>query len=134
MEDAPDKGYGLIILDAFSSDSIPVHLLTREALQLYLSKLDETGIIVFNISNKYVFAELVLEGLARDAGLAALIQEDSYDMSIGKYASKWVIMSRSADNFESLRDDERWQVLEGGQTASVWTDDFSNVLGIIQWH
>jgi spermidine synthase len=133
IEEAPDRSYGIIILDAFTSDAIPVHLLTREALQLYLSKLEDTGIIVFNITNRYVFAEPLLESLAEDAGLAALYQSDDYDGSIEKYDSKWVIMSRDAANFGNLRYDDRWQVLSGWNPAAVWTDDFSNILGIIEW-
>ena len=133
IEEAGNKGYGLIILDAFSSDAIPVHLLTREALHLYLTKLEDTGIIVFNITNGYLSAEPLLESLAKDAGLAALLQDDGYDKSIGKFGSKWVIMSRSADNFGNLRYDDRWQILEGWKSVPVWTDDFSNILGVIEW-
>jgi len=133
IEDAPDKSYGIIVLDAFSSDAIPVHLLTREALQLYLSKLEDTGILVFNITNRYVSAQPLLKSLAKDAGLVALYQDDGYDWSIGKFGSKWVIMSRDPKNFGDLRYDERWQDLTGWKTVPAWTDDFSNLLGIINW-
>ena len=73
---APDHQYDLIVLDAFSSDAIPVHLITREALKLYLSKLADHGILAFHISNRYLNLKPVLGDLARDANLACLVQED----------------------------------------------------------
>ena len=69
LRDAPDGGYGLIVLDAFSSDAIPMHLLTREALRLYRDKLADGGLIAFHISNRYLDLAPVLGALARDAGL-----------------------------------------------------------------
>jgi len=133
IEEAPDSSYGFIFLDAFSSDSIPVHLLTREALQLYLSKLEDTGIIAFNITNRYVSAQPLLKSLAEDAGLVALYQDDDYDWAIGKYRSKWILLSRNAENFGNLLNDERWQDLSDWNAVPVWTDDFSNLLGIVDW-
>ena len=66
---APNQHYGMIILDAFSSDAIPTHLLTREAIQLYLSKLQSDGVLVFHLSNRYLDLERLLGSLALDANL-----------------------------------------------------------------
>ncbi|TAN42627.1 MAG: hypothetical protein EPN22_11845 [Nitrospirae bacterium] len=133
IEDAAPKGYDIIILDAFSSDAIPVHLLTKEALRLYLSKLRDDGILAFQITNKYVSLEPVLQRLANDAGLTALLQETGYDMEIMKYGSKWVLMAKKPEAFQNLRYDERWRRLEGFAPARLWTDDFSNVLSFFNW-
>ena len=76
LRDAPDGGYGLIVLDAFSSDAIPMHLLTREALRLYRDKLADGGLIAFHISNRYLDLAPVLGALARDAGLIDRIRRD----------------------------------------------------------
>ncbi|MBF0328251.1 MAG: fused MFS/spermidine synthase [Nitrospirae bacterium] len=133
IEEAQSKAYGIIILDAFSSDAIPVHLLTKEALKLYLSKLRDDGILAFQITNKYVSLEPVLQKLANDAGITALLQEDGYDMALMKYGSKWVLMARNTEAFGRLAHDERWRKLEGFAPARLWTDDFSNVLSFFNW-
>ena len=97
---APEHSYDLIVLDAFGSDAIPVHLLTREALQLYMSKLRPGGVLLFNISNRYVNLAPVLAGEA--AGLSLLSTEradtqvTSEQGAAGKFPSDWVVMSRSA--------------------------------------
>ncbi len=70
----PDDTFDFLVLDAFSSDAIPAHLLTREALAVYLRKLAPGGIMMFHISNRYVRLEPVVASLAADAGLSALIQ------------------------------------------------------------
>lgn len=133
LEEAGDGKYGLIVIDAFSSDAIPVHLLTREALKLYVSKLDATGVLAIHISNKYLDLEPVIERLSRDAGLAALSQNDNNESTKGKYRSHWVIMARKEADFSSLRNDARWVKLRSGEQSAVWTDDFSNVLSVFRW-
>ena len=102
LREAPESGYGLIILDAFSSDAIPVHLLTREALRVYRSKLADGGLIAFHISNRYIDLAPVLGRLARDAGLVARVRFDlalsPEQVGDGKLASTWVVIAaRVAD-------------------------------------
>jgi spermidine synthase len=96
IKDAPLKGdlkYQVIVLDAFSSDAIPVHLMTKEAVQLYLSKLRDDGIIVFNITNRYVNLTPILADVAKEFDLVCLYQGDYYDKKVPeKFASDWVIM------------------------------------------
>ena len=79
FHDAPDRGYRLIILDAFSSDSLPVHLITREAIELYRAKLAPGGVLVFNLSNRYVDLDPVMGRQAEDAGWVCRI---GYDLSV----------------------------------------------------
>ena len=73
LQEARDGTYGLIVADAFSSDAIPTHLITREALALYFRKLTENGTLAFHISNRYLNLRPVLGNLARDAGLTCLV-------------------------------------------------------------
>jgi hypothetical protein len=125
-------------LDAFSSDAVPVHLLTQEALALYLSKLAPGGILTFNISNRTLDLKPVLANLARAAKppLACYARDDPIlagEAKTGKFASQWVVMARHAADLGPLAQDERWQRLEGQPGARVWTDDFSNILGIFRW-
>lgn len=136
LEHVRDREYGLLIVDAFSSDAIPVHLLTREALQLYVSKIDATGLLAFHISNRYLDLQPLLGALAADANLACVAEDDlrvsALDQRTGKAASRWVLIARRAEDFGALNADSRWRPLLAGHQA-VWTDDFSNVLGTVRW-
>ena len=84
LREAPDHTFGLIVLDAFSSDSLPVHLLSREAIELYRSKLAASGVLAFNLSNRYLDLDPVLGRQAADAGLACRIAYDVDVSSRGK--------------------------------------------------
>jgi hypothetical protein len=127
---ARDKEYGLIVLDAFSSDSIPMHLVTREALALYLSKLADGGLLVFNVSNRYFDLEPLLGDLARDGGLACRTRlEGDEDISavernLGKLASHIVVMARRPADLGTLAGDARWRQVSGRPEARVCCDNF----------
>jgi spermidine synthase len=130
LKEAGDAQYSMLILDAFSSDSVPAHLLTREALNLYLSKLTEDGILAAHITNRYLNLEPVFSGLTSDAGLAAFIRADNeFNLDARKYPSTWIVVSRRAESLERLASDARWRPLRG---AVVWTDDFSNILDLMK--
>jgi hypothetical protein len=134
---AADQGYDLMVLDAYSSDSTPVHLITREALALYRAKLAPGGLLAFHISNQYLDLKPVLADLARDAGMVARSQDDLVldpaDAARGKSASQWVIMARDSADFGALAADPRWRPLEGQANAAVWTDDYSSILSVLRW-
>jgi len=136
LEDVPHAQYGLLIIDAFSSDAIPVHLLTREALQLYVAKIDRSGLLAFHISNRYLDLQPLLGAMAADAHLACLGQNDlrvnAAERHAGKSASRWVLMARRPEDFGALRADPRWRPVPASNQV-VWTDDFSNVLGTFRW-
>ena len=132
LNDAPDHAYGLIVLDAFSSDAIPTHLLTREALQLYRAKLGEGGILAFHISNPWIDLAPILGALARDAGLQCLVRRD-LDISpaearCGKEPSIWAVMAARDAGLGSLSNDSRWTPPQGRPNEAVWTDDFSSII------
>ena len=134
LQEAPDERCALILLDAFSSDSIPVHLLTREALQLYKAKLAKDGVLAFHISNRYLDLQPVLAALARDGNLACRFRDDlsltPAEEEEGKERSQWAVMGA---NLGMLAKNSAWHVLEGKQETDVWTDHFSNILGIFMW-
>ncbi|MGO8789403.1 MAG: fused MFS/spermidine synthase [Terriglobia bacterium] len=137
LRDAPPFGYGMMVFDAFSGDAIPTHLLTREALALYLSKLAPNGILAFHISNRYLDLHGVLSALAHDAGLVCLANDDAQvtedEAREGKFASWWVVMVRHPNDLDALRSDLRWRVLQAAPDARVWTDDFSNIVSILRF-
>ena len=131
----PDGTHDLIILDAFTSDAIPVHLLTREALDLYFRKLSPHGVLAFHISNRYFDLRPVLSRLARDAHVVAYLRSDDdvtpAEARAGKAASQWVVMARRPEDLGGLLNDKQWMVSLPNVTGTAWTDDYSNVLGAL---
>jgi len=138
LNQQPDK-FGLLVIDAFGSDAIPLHLLTREALRVYLAHLQDHGILAFHISNLYVDLEPVLANLALDScpKLVCRIQYDldlnDADMRRGKKPSVWVIMARSARDFGPLENSPGWRPARSNPDLQVWTDDFSNLVSVVRW-
>jgi spermidine synthase len=133
---APERAYNLLVLDAFSSDSIPMHLMTREAFSLYLSRLAPDGAIVMHISNAHLHLAPVIARLAASQGLAALLQIDApeSDWPEGKTVSHWIVMSRSRASLDVMAKDSRWLPLVASPTTPLWTDDFSNILSVLSVH
>jgi hypothetical protein len=126
--------YGLIVIDAFNSDAIPIHLLTREAIELYLSKLAPGGMIAFHISNRHLRLQPVLAALAEDQKLTALGCDDhETDQASGKDASQWVALARSADDLGNLAQQSHWQRLVTEAGMQVWSDDYSNLWQALRW-
>ena len=136
LMDAPDQQYDLIVLDAFSSDAIPVHLLTREALALYLAKLAPGGLLAFHISNLHLDLEPVLAKLAADAGPTARIRPDvavTAERSAAlKSPSTWVVLARREADLRSLVNDPRWRSLTRAEEARIWTDNYSDILSVLR--
>jgi len=134
----PARGLDLLVVDAFGSDAIPVHLLTREALTLYFRTLDQHGVLAYHISNRYMDLQPLLGDLGADAGFVTLGQIEeklSRDEEMaGKTPSSWVLMARSAEDLGPLVRDSRWHALKARPRPVVWTDDFSNPLSVMRWY
>jgi hypothetical protein len=136
LREADDHTYGILVLDAFSSDSIPIHLLTREALELYFQKMTEDGILAVHISNRHLDLQPVLANLARELKLFARRQ---YDNDADKRpvpgisTSDWVVLARRREDLGKLADDERWNPVQTDPSVGVWTDDYSNLLSVFLW-
>jgi hypothetical protein len=133
----PDGHYGLLVLDAFSSDAIPVHLLTVEALDVYLAKLAPQGVLAFHITNNYFDLSPVLARLAQERGLVAIEQQEE-TLTPAQYArvkriSHWVLLARDRQAFDFLGKDDRWRALTPGPDAPLWTDDFSSLWSVLRW-
>ena len=137
LRDVPDRAYQLIILDAFSSDSLPVHLITREAIRLYRAKLAEGGVLAFNLSNRYLDLDPVMGKQAEDAGLVCRI---GYDTSLspdekraGKQPSIWAVMAATDGDLGALASDSRWWLPTPRPHARAWTDDYSDLASYLHW-
>ena len=134
LRDAPDAGYGLIVLDAFSSDAIPLHLITQQALDLYLSKLAPGGLLAFHISNRHLDLSPVMADLAASRNLHCIGLYDAVPYHIeGRDTSVWVVMTRQPGDARGLSTSSYARTLSGDNRRRVWTDDFSNILSVFRW-
>lgn len=131
LREAPPHGYGLLIFDAFSSDAVPTHLLTREAIQLYREKLADGGLMAFDVTNRYLDLEPVIAALAADAGLVCRIRADAdvsmEDYQNNRYASIWAVMAARESDLGAMATDERWRPARARPGDKAWTDDFSDL-------
>ena len=129
------------MVDAFSSDAIPIHLITLEAVELMLRKLKPNGIIAYHISNRYVDLEPVLERTAGALWLAARVRDDTpIDPArklLGHNVSTWVALARKDEAGAALGPillDPRWRALvTHDPPVRAWTDDYSDVLALFKW-
>jgi hypothetical protein len=122
-----DAAHDVLVLDAFSSDAIPIHLLTTEALRTYETRLSADGVLAFHISNRHIKLAPVIARLARERGLTALTRLDKgVDPKNGFEASEWVVMARRPERLQRLASDTRWTGLIA-DARPAWTDDFSNI-------
>jgi hypothetical protein len=131
LANARDHVYQLIILDAFSSDSLPVHLISREAIALYRGKLATGGILAFNLSNRYLDLEPVMSRQAQDAGLVYRVRRD-FDVSdeekqAGKQPTIWGVMAEAEKDLGEVAADSRWRYSAPRPGSRVWTDDYSDL-------
>jgi hypothetical protein len=132
LADADDGQYDVIVVDAFTSDAIPVHLVTREAMALYLKKIDPNGIILMHVSNRHMELASVVAGIAQANGLVTWVNDGSADEDEAnyKFSSTVCAVARSEDDFSNaMAEDDNWKVEEPDERQWVWTDDYSNIIG-----
>jgi len=131
LEREPPQNFDVLAVDAFSSDSIPVHLITREALGVYLRHMKPDGIVAFHVSNRFLNLIPVVARLAEENGAqAVLVDEESEE---DRTTSTWVLVSRDKKALE------RPEIVEAGASAPetrddwrTWTDDYSNLVQILK--
>jgi hypothetical protein len=115
---------------------VPIHLLTREALAVYLRCLGPEGVLLFHISSRHLELADVLGALARDLGLSAVLRihlPEPREEEQGILGSEWVLMARSPELLHPFTD-VRWLPLNAPPGTPVWTDDFANVLAVYRWN
>src|SRR5262249_16541449 len=123
----------VIMLDAFSSDSIPVHLVSREALKMYLRKLKPNGLLLFHVSNRYLNVAGLVSTAVADAGLAGLYRSDREDVMPDKSGSDYGGGGRRMEDFGSMPLRRQWLRAEADPKIQPWTDDYSNMLPLLKW-
>jgi SAM-dependent methyltransferase len=133
LSQAPDGEFDLIMLDAFSSDAIPVHLLTREAIQLYVQKLAPGGVLAMHVSNNHLDLPPLVDHLAadHDPPLAARYCRDfptDAEKRDGKLGSQWMVLARSETDLGAMAKGPTWFPVRESRRGPVWRDDFANLL------
>jgi hypothetical protein len=134
LEEISDRSYDVLVVDAFSSDSIPVHLLTLEAIDLYMRKLSQNGVLIFHISNKHLELKSVVGAIGRALGLsvrvAQFIPQNSAETLGMATPSDVAVIARNDVVLGHVLDDKRWQipVLQG---VKAWTDGYSNLIAAL---
>jgi hypothetical protein len=118
-------------VDAFSSDSIPVHLLTREAMELYFRHLRPDGILAVHISNRYLDLQPVVAGETKATGHVARLVDTDDDDSTGVFGATWVLVTAPAPGFDPEVLNQSVEV-ESGKKVRLWTDDYSNLFQILK--
>jgi hypothetical protein len=129
MEQEPAGSFDAVALDAFSSDSIPVHILTREGIEVFLERVRQDGVLVIHISNRVFDLKPVLAAHARALDLQAVFGLGGEGP--GAATSEWVVLTRSSDTAESLEALPRWETLPTDETVE-WSDDYSSVLSVLR--
>ena len=131
----PDRHFDLLIMEAFTSDAIPTHLLTREAVAMYVEKLASDGLLVLHISNRFLDLEPVVAGVVAELGLVARrrhLKDPDRSVNPTAVASRWVVVAREDRSLDALDLGAPWSPLEHADKR-VWRDDYSSLVGIIRW-
>ena len=128
----PDGVYDVIIVDAYSSDAIPIHLATQEAMKIYKAKLAPQGVVVMHVSNRHLELESVVVGIADANDLKSWVyNEDSGRDDEYIFATDVVVSAREEADVGALASSDKWTETEPTEGERVWTDDYSNILGAV---
>jgi spermidine synthase len=135
----PPAGLDILVVDAFSSDSVPVHLLTQEAFENYRDRLSSDGLLMVHISNRYLDLEPIVAAAAKN-GWTARIRKYSPSLqsaaALNYFGSNWIAMSPSPTTVQKLierSNNEPWEKLRSDSRLSIWTDNHASILPIIKW-
>jgi len=128
--EAPQQ-FDVLAVDAFSSDAIPVHLITKEAVEIYLKHMKPDGVIAFHVTNRYLDLVPVVEGIANSLGLHAVWINDAGGDPLGN-SSSWVLIARDTIRLTHPRLAEATLEITPRRDWRVWTDDFNNLLQVLK--
>jgi hypothetical protein len=128
----PAQQFDVLIADAFSGDSVPVHLMTREAFELYFRHLKPTGVLAVHVTNKYLVLAPVVHRIVAAMGKCAGVIEDPGNRATGVFPSTWVLVSGQGDVFQQPLIQGSANPVENRPRARMWTDDYSNLFQILR--
>jgi spermidine synthase len=132
LEETGPMDYDVLVVDAFSGDAVPIHLLTREAFELYWRHLRPDGVLALNISNRHINLKSVARGLARIMNKKAVLIKNRRNSKYGINKSTWVLISSNpAFMNKAAGYSKKWP--EGGPEEVIWTDDYSNLIQLLKY-
>ncbi len=135
IEEKPNKNYDLILLDAFSSDNVPIHILTKEAIEIYMTKLKNGGTLVFNITNRYLDLEPVLSNAAEELKMQAIAKATKgtliNDIGIKSYDAHFFVMTKNQETINYLSE-KGWTKTNKRDGVKLWTDTYSNIVSVLE--
>jgi hypothetical protein len=129
----PAQNFDVLVIDAFSGDAIPLHLLTTEAVALYKRHLAPGGILAFHISNQHVNLEPPITLLAKAAGMKAMHVTSLQNEQRGEFTADWMLLTESPDFFNQPEVASRVRLPVESPKMRLWTDDYSSLLPLIHW-
>jgi len=127
------QNFDVLVIDAFSGDAIPLHLLTREAIALYQRHLVPSGVLAFHVSNQYLDLAPEIAQVATSQGMQAKIIDSSSTDARGEYAATWVLVSKDATFLTRPEISTVSRSVPNNSRLRVWTDDYSSLLPILKW-
>jgi spermidine synthase len=131
LEREASNQFNVLAVDAFSGDSIPMHLITDEAVRVFMKQLGSNGILAYHVSNRFLNLPPVLAEIAAKENLAGLVVEDPAQSNNALHSSStWVLLAKNA---EMLKGIEEGKPLERTAGAPLWTDDFNNLMSVVKW-
>ena len=135
LQQEDSRRFDVLVVDAFSGDSIPVHLLTREAVMLYRERLQPGGVIALHVSNSHLDLRPVVGRIAAELGLQlAYIADGGVDGDVGTSASDWILLARRPQRARpASRSARPRQPMPERAGARAWSDDYSNILQVLSF-
>lgn len=125
-----DSVYDILVLDAFTDDIVPEHLLTQEAVQMYLNHLDEQGILAFNVSNRFLRFDPLMRGIGDTFGLSGVLVENTRE-GHSQFASRWAFFSHDEEQLLSLFANSTYLRIVDVDRSILWTDEKSSIVGLL---
>ena len=122
----------LLVLDAFSSDAIPAHLMTLDAFRLYKNRITAEGVILVHLSNRHLRLLPVLNAIGRSLEMIVLYLDYPGDLKKGQFRSQWGLLTTNEPLASRLMAGNGWQFVAKGQSL-LWTDDYSNIIPLVKW-
>ena len=133
LEREPAQDFDVLVVDAFSGDAIPVHLITKEAFALYFKHLKPSGVLAIHISNQYLDLAPVVQGLASFFEYPAVLIHSAKDEKQLLSAATWVLITRNRDFLAKPEVADASEPIPPRPQLRLWTDDYNNLLQVIRW-
>jgi len=132
LEHESPQDFDVLVVDAFSGDAIPVHLLTREAFALYFHHLKPEGVLAVHVSNQFLNLAPVVAGAARELGKEAVMVKNAHDATRGISSATWIMVGNPRHFLSQPECEKAGTILGPASPRLLWTDDYSSLLKVLK--